>query len=82
MNWKNMTLAGKIATVISGIAVAVWLIHQIKPDLFPIDPTYPSISLFTLCEAVVCWKTRRKWSYLLIAAAVICFASFILGLSL
>mgnify|MGYP003325720801 CR=1 FL=1 len=82
MNWKNMTLAGKIATVISGIAVAVWLIHQIKPDLFPIDPTYPSISLFTPCEAVVCWKTRRTWSYLLIAAAVICFASFILGLSL
>ena len=71
MNWKNMPLAHKIATVISWLAVAVWAISKVKPDLFPIDPTYPAIAVFTLCEAVVYWSTKRKWAYLLIAGAVI-----------
>ena len=79
MNWKKMPLSHKIATVIAGLAVAVWLIHEVKPTLLPIDPTYPSIVVFTLCEAVVCWKDRHKWAYLLIAAAVISFVCFLLG---
>ena len=53
MNWKNMPLSHKIATGISGLAVVVWLIPKVKPDLFPFDPTYPAIAVFTLCEAVV-----------------------------
>ena len=71
MNWKNMPLAHKIATVISWLAVAVWAISKVKSDLFPFDPTYPAIAVFTLCEAVVYWSTKRKWAYLLIAGAVI-----------
>lgn len=82
MNWKNMPLAHKIATVISGIAIIVWLIPQFKPDLFPIDPTGPAIAVFTVCEAVIHWKSKRKWAYLLIAAAVISTACFIWGLTL
>ena len=66
-----MPLAHKIATVISWLAVAVWAISKVKSDLFPIDPTYPAIAVFTLCEAVVYWSTKRKWAYLLIAGAVI-----------
>ncbi len=79
MNWKNMPLSHKIATVIAGIAFVVWLIFKVKPDLLPIDLTYPAIAVFTVCEAVVCWNNKRKWSYLLIAGAVISFACFILG---
>jgi hypothetical protein len=56
MNWKNMPLSHKIATVIAGLAVAVWLVHRVQPNLLPIDPTYPAIAVFTVCEAVVCWK--------------------------
>ena len=82
MNWKDMTLAAKIATVIAGLSVVLWLIPKVQPNLLPIDPTYPAISLFTLCEAVVCWKNKRTWSYILIAGAVICLASFLLELSL
>lgn len=74
MNWKNMTLSHKIATVIAGIAVVVWLIFKVKPDLLPIDLTYPAIAVFTVCEAVVYWNNKRKWSYLLIAGAVVSFA--------
>ncbi len=77
-----MTITQKIATIISGLAVAVWLIPKVKPDLLPVDPTYPAIAVFTVCEAVVCWNTKRKWSYILIAGAVISLACLILELTL
>ena len=82
MNWKNMSISQKIASVIAGLAVVVWLIPKVKPDLLPIDPTYPAIAVFTVCEAVVYWNTKRKWSYLLIAGAVISIASLLLELTL
>ena len=82
MKWKNMPLSHKIATVIAGLAVVVWLIHQVKPDLLPVDLTYPAIAVFTVCEAVVYWKDKRKWAYLLIASAVISLAFFFLELML
>ena len=73
-----MPRSNKIATVVAGIAVVVWLIHHVQPDLLPVDPTYPAIAVFTVCEAVVCWKQNRKWAYLLIAGAVVSMACFIL----
>jgi glucose-6-phosphate-specific signal transduction histidine kinase len=78
MNWKNMPISHKIATIISALAVLVWVIQKVKPDLFPIDLFCPAIAVFTACEAVVCWKNRRTWSYLLIAGAVISIACFFL----
>lgn len=78
MNWKNMSPVQKLATVIAGIAVVLWAIAQVKPDILPIDASYIAISVFTLCEAVVCWKQKRKWALLLIAAAVICMACTVL----
>lgn len=82
MNWKNMSVSQKIATIIAGLAVVVWLIPKVKPDLLPVDPTYPAIAVFTVCEAVVCWKQNRKWAYLLIAGAVISLGFSILELTL
>ena len=82
MNFKTMPLMHKIATVISGIAIVVWLISKVKADLLPFDPTYPAIAVVTVCEAVVYWKTKRKWAYLLIAGAVISLACTILELML
>ena len=82
MSWKNMSVSQKIATVIAGLAVVVWLIPKVKPDLLPVDPTYPAIAVFTVCEAVVCWKQNRKWAYLLIAGAVISLGFSILELTL
>ena len=78
MKWKSMPLSHKIATIIAGLAVVVWLIHQVKPNLLPVDPTCPAVAVFTFCEAVVCWKENRKWACLLIAGAVISLACFLL----
>ena len=77
---KKHALSHKIAMIIAGLAVVAWLISKVKPDLFPFDPTYPAIAVFTLCEAVVCWKKKRTWACLLIAGAVISLACFILEL--
>ena len=74
MNWKNMPLSHKIAAIISGLAVLVWLIHQVEPTVFPFDPTCPAIAVFTVCEAVVYWQK--------IGAAVVSMACFIWGLTL
>ena len=82
MNWKNMPLSHKIATIIAGLAVVVWLINKVQPNLLPIDPTYPAIAVFTICEAVVYWQKKRTWAYLLIAGAVISLAFFLLELIL
>lgn len=82
MNWKNMPISHKIATIISGIAVVVWVVGFVKPDLLPFDATYPAIAVFTACEAVVYWKNKRKWAYLLIAGAVISLAFYILEMML
>ena len=82
MNLKNIPLSHKIATVIAGLAVAVWLVAKVQPNLLPFDPTYPAIAVFTVCEAVTYWKTKRTLACLLIAGAVIsigcCFLELIL----
>ena len=77
-----MSLSNKIATIIAGIAAVVWLLNKVKPTLFPVDPTYPAIAVVTACEAVVYWKEKRKWAYLLLAGAVISLAAFVLELML
>ena len=81
MNWKNMSTVQKIATVISWIAVVIGLLpYVVGEDLFPVNPTYPAIAVFTLCEAVVSWEKRRKWACLYIAGTVIMMACFVLEL--
>ena len=77
-----MPLSHKIATIIAGLAVVVWLINKVQPNLLPIDPTYPAIAVFTICEAVVYWQKKRTWAYLLIAGAVISLDFFLLELML
>ena len=82
MNWKNMPVSHKIATVIAGIAAVFAAVSQLKPGLFGADLTYPALAVFTLCEAVVYWKAKRKWALLLIAGAVISLACCALELML
>ena len=80
MKWKELTIVQKIATIIAGLAAVAWVIPHVDAELLPFDTTYPAIAVFTVCEAVVCWNQKRKWSYLLIAGAVISMAFFILEL--
>ena len=80
MNWKEMPFIHKIATIIAGIAAVIGGLGMAKPDLFPVEPVTPAIAVFTLCEAVVYWKQKRKMALLMIAAAIISMAFFVLEL--
>jgi hypothetical protein len=82
MKWKDMTPMHKVAFVIACLGAIVVVMDKLLPDLFPVDPTCPAIAVFTVCEALVYWKERRKWAYLLLAAAVISTACFVLELCL
>ena len=78
MNWKNSPLSHKISIVVACLAVVVWLIPMVQPNLLPVDPSCLAVAVFTVCEAVIYWNQKRKWSYLLIAGAVISVACFAL----
>ena len=82
MNWKNMPVSHKIATVVAVLAVVFVLVCKLEPSLIPVDPVCPGIAVFTLCEAVIYWKEKRKWAGWLIAAASVSLICFILELVL
>lgn len=81
-NWKDMTPLQKVALIISCIAALLIALALRDPDLFPINMTCPGIAVITIVEALAYWKQNRKWAYLLLAAAVISLACFVLELVL
>ena len=82
MNWKNMTPMEKVIFIITCIAAVLVVVANLKPNLFPVNITYPAIALVTLLEVASYWNRKRKWAYLMIAGTVICMAFFILELCL
>ena len=81
-NWKDMTPMEKVALIVSCIAAFAVALALRKQDLFPVDITCPAIAIATAFEALAYWKKNRKLAYLMIAAAVISLACFILELFL
>jgi hypothetical protein len=77
-----MPTSHRIATVIACLATVVWVIPTVQPNLLPIDPSYPAIAVFTVCESVIYWNQKRKWAYLLIASAIISLVFFVMELLL
>ena len=81
-NWKDMTPLEKVIFIITCIGAVLVVVANTKPDLFPVNITYPAIAVVTVLDALVYWKKNRKWAYLLIAGAVISSAFFVLELCL
>ena len=80
--WKDMTRMEKVSLIISCIAAFAIALALRKQDLFPVDITCPAIAIATAFEALAYWKKKRKWAYLLLAAAVISLIFFVLDLFL
>ena len=53
MNWKNMSISQKIASVIAGLAVVVWLIPKVNPTCF---------LLIQLILLLRCSQSAKPWS--------------------
>ena len=77
-----MTPLEKVALIVSCIAAFVVALAMRNQDLFPVDITCPAIAVATALEALAYWKKNRKLAYLMIAAAVVSLAFFILELCL
>lgn len=79
-NWKDMTPLQKVALIASCIAALLVALALRDPDLFPINMTFPAITVITGFEALAYWKENRKLAYLLIAGAVVSAAAFLVEL--
>ena len=81
-NWNEKTTVEKIATIISGIALCVWLVLEFFGSNFAIKNTETissiAIAVVCVCEAVSFWKTKRVFSYIAIVGAVCIVATMIM----
>jgi hypothetical protein len=69
--WKEKNTLEKIVTIISGIALCVWLLFEFlerKTTLKYADTVnYIAIFVICVCEAISFWKVNRALSYVAIA---------------
>ena len=80
--WKEKNTLEKIVTIISGIALCVWLLFEFlerKTTLKYADTVnYIAIFVICVCEAISFWKVKRSLSYVAIGGAVFMVAIMVL----
>ena len=83
--WNEKTKVEKIADIISGIALCIWVIFEYLTDKnsIPHADTYSCIAIgvVCICEAVSFWNVKRVLSYVAIAG-VVCIATTMILLAL
>ena len=76
-NWSEKTTLEKVATIIAGIALCVWLVFEFleRKNAVPYAETvnYIAIGIVCICEAISYWRVKRVLSYIAIAG-VVCMA--------
>ena len=84
-NWNEKTIIEKIATVLSGISLIVWLVFEFLNRKGTVSyaemGSYIAVSVLCVCEAITFWKTKRVFSYIAIAGAL-CIISILVILAL
>ena len=80
--WKDMTSMQKIGFIIVCLGAVLMLVGIMKPELFPVNMTTPAIAVISVGEAMDYWQKNKKWAWLLLGAAVISMACFVLELCL
>lgn len=82
LKWKDMTTMQKIGFIIVCLGAVIMVVDMMKPELFSVNMTTPSIAVISVGEAMDYWQKSRKWAWLFIGAAVISMACFVLELCL
>lgn len=81
-NWNEKTTLEKVATIISGIALCIWLVLEYlgSKNAVPYAETASSAAICAvcICEAICFWRVKRALSYVAIAGAVLLTAVMIL----
>ena len=81
--WNEKNTLEKTVTIISGIALCVWLLFEVlesKTSLQYAD-TVNCIAIFVICicEAISFWKVKRALSYVAIGGAILMISVMVLG---
>ena len=84
-SWNEKTIVEKIATIISGIALCVWLVFEFLSNSgkvsFADTAACIAIGIVCICEAISFWRTKRVFSYVAIAGFV-CMVTAVVLLAL
>jgi len=80
--WGDKTTLEKVATIISGVALLVWLVLEMlgRKNNAPYTELGGCIALCVICvcEAISFWRVKRSLSYVGIAGVVIMLTALIL----
>ena len=82
LKWKDMTSMQKAGFLVVCLGAVLMVVGIMKPELFPVNMTTPAIAVISVGEAMDYWQKSKKWAWLLLGAAVISMACFILELCL
>lgn len=82
--WNEKTTLEKTVTIISGIALFVWLLFEVLEKTTTMQYTrfvsYIAICVICACEAISFWNVRRSLSYVAIGGGI--FLSVIMVLEI
>lgn len=80
--WNEKNTLEKTVTIISGIALCVWLLFEVlarKSTLkYANTVNYIAIFVICVCEAISFWKVKRALSYVAIGGAILMIAVMVL----
>ena len=80
--WNEKNTLEKTVTIISGIALCVWLLFEVlekKASLqYANTVNYIAIFVICICEAISFWKVKRALSYVAIGGAIFIIAVMVL----
>ena len=81
-NWNEKTTFEKIVSIISAVALCVWLVFEFFGSKFAIKNTETissiSMAVVCICEAISFWKTKRVFSYVAIAGFILIVTALVL----
>ena len=80
--WSEKNTLEKTVTIISGIALCVWLLFEVleRKTSFQYANIVNYIAIFVICvcEAISFWKVKRSLSYVAIGGAILMIAIMVL----
>ena len=80
--WNEKNTLEKTVTIISGIALCVWLLFEVLESKTSIQyantVNYIAILVICVCEAISFWKVKRALSYVAIGGAILMIAVMVL----
>ena len=84
--WKEKTILEKVASIVSGVALCVWLVFGVLERTTSLQfakyVNCAAVCVICVCEAISFWKVKRCISYISIGGTIFMIAILILEMLL